>query len=107
MRIVNYYIANPKEGPLVVTTNMLYREFSKLYGIHYTQGMNDSDAAKYLKLNPYILKNYKSYARHYTLAKTIKAIDIIYEYNQYAVGMNIGNSSQTLLKELTIKLLSL
>lgn len=106
-RIANYYIANPKNNPLVVIASMLYREFSKLYAFHYAKNMSDKDIAAALKISPYFVKDYKQYANSFSLQQTVQAIFIIQDFNLKSIGIQSANNSHTLLKELTSKILSL
>jgi DNA polymerase-3 subunit delta len=105
--IANYYMANPKDNPLVVITSMLYAEFNKLYKYHFVKHLPSGEAASKLKLSPYFLKDYEKGAKLYNLNQTISAINIIAEYNLNSIGINVPNNSMTILKELTSKLLAL
>jgi DNA polymerase-3 subunit delta len=106
-RIVNYYIANPKNNPLVVIAAMLYAEFKKLYAFHYAKNMSDKDIASLLKIAPFFISSYRQYANTYSLQQTVQAIFIIQEFNLKSIGIGSANNSHTLLKELTSKILSL
>lgn len=106
-RIANYFIANPKEGPLVVVASSLYAEFSKLYQYHYLKSQPEKEIAATMKLNPFFVKDYKKAAGHYNLAQTIEAIIAIQRFNLNTIGMHVANNDMNLLKELTAKLLSL
>ncbi len=106
-RIANYFIANPKEGPMVLVTSMLYNQFSKLYQYHYAKSMPSKEISTVMKINPYFLKDYQKSSQLYNLSQTIDAIEIIHQYNLHAVGMNTSTNDLSLLKELTAKLLSL
>jgi DNA polymerase-3 subunit delta len=106
-RIARYFMSNPKEHPLVVITAMLYTEFNKLYRFHYTRGMSSQEAASLLKINPYFMKDYTRYAQSFNLKQTAEAIHLIAEYNQAAVGIKSSGNPNTILKELTYKLITL
>jgi DNA polymerase-3 subunit delta len=106
-RIVNYFIANPKEAPLVLVTAMLYNQFSKLYHFHYVKNQAPKDIASTLKVNPYFVKDYQKAAQVYNLSQTIEAIHLIHQYNLHALGIDIAHNDITLLKELTAKLIRL
>lgn len=106
-KIVQYYMANPKEAPLVVVTAMLYNEFSKLYKYHYAKNLPQAEMAKAVGIAPFFIKDYQRASQTYNLAQTIQAIDIIHQYNLYGVGVNIAGNNMSLLKELSFKLLTL
>ena len=106
-RIANYYIAHPKEVHMISVTSMLYSQFSKLYQYHYVKNMPVKDLPVILKIPPFALKDYQKAAQLFNLSQTIEAIKLIHQYNLNAVGLNTATNDNTLLKELTAKLLSL
>jgi len=106
-RIANYFIANPKEGPMVLVTSMLYSQFSKLYQYHYAKNMPAKDIAAVLKINSFFVKDYQKASQLFNLSQTVEAIEIIHQYNLNAIGLNTATNDSTLLKELTAKLLLL
>ncbi len=106
-KIVQYYVANPKEGPMVVLTAMLYNEFCKLYKYHYAKNLGQAEAAKAVGISPFFIKDYQKASQKYNLSQTSKAISIIHEYNLHAIGIDIADNNITMLKELSYKLLSL
>jgi DNA polymerase-3 subunit delta len=106
-RIANYFIANPKEGPMILVTSMLYGQFSKLYQYHYAKAMPAKDIASNLKIGQFFIKDYQKAAQFFNLSQTISAIEILHEYNLQAIGMNVAHNDNRLLKELTSKLLSI
>lgn len=106
-KIVQYYMANPKEGPMVVITAMLYAEFCKLYKYHYAKNLGQAEAAKAVGIAPFFIKDYQKASQKYSLAQTAKAISIIHEYNLHAIGVNIAENNISMLKELSYKLLTI
>ena len=105
--IVNYFISNPKEAPLVVVTATLYGQFCKLYQYHYAKQLGQKEVAAALKINPYFVKDYEQASKRFSLAQTIQGIQCIHEYNLKAIGMNVAQNDLSLLKELTAKLITL
>lgn len=106
-KIVTYYMANPKEAPMVVITAMLYNEFCKIYKYHYAKNLPQAEQAKAIGISPFFIKDYQRAAQLYNLAQTNQAIQIIQQYNLHAIGMNIANNNINMIKELSYKLLSL
>lgn len=106
-KIVHYYISNPKEAPMVVITAMLYTEFCKIYKYHYAQNLPQAEVAKAVGIAPFFVKDYQRAAQKYTLSQTVKAIDIIHQYNLHAIGIDIADNDISMLKELSFKLLTL
>lgn len=106
-RIANYFIANGKNFPLVVVTAAVYSNFCKLYQYHYGAHLPSGELASILKTSPYFLKDYQQAAKKFTLHQTQEAIQIIHQYNLYALGMDVARNDISLLKEMTAKLISL
>lgn len=106
-KIANYFMANPKENPMVVVTATLYGQFAKLYQYHYTSHLQQAEIASLLKIGTFFIKDYANAAKRYNLTQTINAIHIIREYNLNAVGVNVARNNIDLLKEMTAKILAL
>ncbi len=106
-KIVNYFIANPKEAPMVVITAMLYNEFNKLYKYHYAKNLQQAEIAKAIGVSPYFIKDYHKASQSYNIEQTKQAIHIIYQYNLNAIGINIANNNMNMLKDFSYKLITL
>lgn len=108
-RIVQYFAANPKRNPDVVTLGSLYNFFSKLYILQFYRNSPDKDQAEALDLkNTFFLKDYRAALTYFTLERTETAIQLLREYDlkSKGVGYNAtGKAEGDLLKELTWKLL--
>ncbi len=107
INIIHYYEQNPKAGPFVLVLASIYNYFSKLFQLHYTKGMSDSDAMRAIKVPPFVFKNYKSGAMKYPLAKTESVIMYLALYDARSKG--VGNTNKIgpyeLLKELVYKIM--
>lgn len=106
-KIANYFMANTKEFQLVVITATVYGQFAKLYQYHYASHLSQTDIAATLKIPPFYVKDYQAASKRFSLKQTQQAIQIIHQYNLYAVGMEVAKNDLSLLKELTAKLISL
>ena len=47
-RIVNYFAANPKKGPMPVVVSSLYNFFSKVYMLHFLRNLSDQEVLQAL-----------------------------------------------------------
>ena len=106
-KVAQYFITNPKSGNIIMVLGMLYSEFRKIYLYHYSAHLQGNERAAAMQIPPFALNDYHGAARHYTLPKTIKAIECLHEYNLKAIGVNQQYTGQHLLKELTAQLFSL
>lgn len=106
-QITNYFVANPKSGPLVLVLGTLQTFFSKVYAYHYNKNLPDKDIAAAIKVNPYFLKDYKAAAQHYPPLKLENVFYTLEEYDLRSKG--VGNSDikeGELLKEMVYKILN-
>lgn len=106
-KILNYWEANPKKQPLIPTLAMLFGFFAKVFLIVDEKNKSDAELATSLKLNPYVLKEYKAAAKIYG-KNTIFALQYLEEADLQCKGIAFGNREDSeILKELIFKILYL
>jgi DNA polymerase III subunit delta len=108
MRIINYFAANTKDNPFVVSMGALYGYFSKLLILHTLKDKSPNAVAASLGVSPFFVKDYISAAKVYSMASLQKAMHILKEYDLKSKG--VGNTSMdeaALYKELILKLVYL
>jgi DNA polymerase III subunit delta len=103
-RMLNYFIANPKDAPMVLVLGTLFNALQKLYGYHFVANRQQGEIASALKVPPFFVKDYVQYAKRYNLQKTEEALLMMREYNLKAVGVENAASQESLLKELVTRL---
>ncbi|MDG1849655.1 MAG: DNA polymerase III subunit delta [Flavobacteriales bacterium] len=104
-RILNYFEANPKNNPIVVTLSVLYNLFSKVLIYHGLKDKNPQTVAKSLGVNPYFVKDYQKAAQTYNLKNSVKALDTLREADMKSKGYNNPSTPHSdLLKEVIYKL---
>lgn len=105
-RIVNYFAANDKDHPMVVTISSLYGYFSKLLSYHFLPDKSKNTAAAALGVNPFFLADYERAAKLYPPLKLKGIISDLREYDLKSKGVdNTSVSGGELLKELVFKIL--
>jgi len=105
-QIVNYFAANPKNHPLVVTLGMLFSFFQKLMTYHSIKDKNRNNVAAELKVNPYFVNQYSSAARNYSQSKLFDIFTHLKRYDLKSKGVNNTSTKDgELLKELVYKIL--
>ncbi len=107
-RIINYFKANPKPNPLVLTIGSLFGYFSKIYLMHQAKPKTDAEIAAVLGVSnfPMIINEYKTTARNYPKQKTEEVIALLHQYDLMSKGINTsGVDEAALLKELVYKIL--
>lgn len=107
-RIVNYFKANPKNNPLVLTIATLFKYFLNLLTYHYQKKLtpNPQEMAKLLGINAFFMKDYLEGARMYNAMKCARVISLLREYDMKSKGVGNANISEgELLKELIFKIM--
>jgi DNA polymerase III subunit delta len=105
-RIVNYFAANPKSNPFVVSIGSLYAFFSKVLLYHSLEDKSKNNIASALKINPYFTGDYELAGRSFPFSKCIDIIGFLKEYDLKSKGVdNVSATDGELFKELVYKIL--
>lgn len=107
-RIVNYFEANPKSNPLVLTIATLFKYFLNLLTYHYQkkETPNAQEMARLLGINAFFMKDYLEGARLYNAKKCALILSLLREYDMKSKGVGNANISDgELLKELVFKIM--
>jgi DNA polymerase-3 subunit delta len=106
-RIVNYFEANQKSNPLIVTMTVLFNFFSNLMVCHYEQDKSENGIKNALGLRfGFQVTSYLRAMKNYNAFKTMKIISLLRTYDAKSKGF--GNPSVPpgeLLRELTFKIM--
>lgn len=105
-RIINYFAANEKEHPLVMTLSSLYGYFSKILKFHFLADKSKFAAAQALGVNPFFVDGYAKAAANYSTGKLKYIFGYLKEYDLKSKGVDNSNVSHgELMKELIFKIL--
>lgn len=108
-RIQQYFAANIRKNPLIVTISSLYAYFSKVYMLHFLRNAPDAEIVKTLELrSDWFLKEYKIALQNYTLPQTAQVITLLREYDLRSKGVDTDTTNtgeEELMKELFWKIL--
>lgn len=100
-RIINYFGANQKNNPLVVTLSTLHTFFTKIISYHVYKGKQGVNVAAALGVHPFFLKDYESAARTFSIANARRAIGLLHEYDLRSKGVNnLSTGDHELLREM-------
>lgn len=106
-QIANYFVANPKNGPLVLVLGTLQGFFNKIYLTHQYRNTQDKDLAAAIKVSPFFVKDYKVAARNYSEQKLEQIFYVLEEYDLRSKGVNNNSIKEgELLKELVVRILN-
>lgn len=93
-QIINYFEANPKTNPLVVTMSMLFNFFSNMMLAYYAPDKSPRGLMEQLELKlDWQLKDYTKAMRVYSAMKTMQIIDKLRETDGKLKGIRKGNLS--------------
>lgn len=105
MRIVKYFAANPKAGPIQMVIPALYNFFAKVNMIFGVKG-GEKEIASALSVHPFFVKDYTAAARAYGPEGSERAILLLHNYNLRSIGINdSGVEDGELMKELLFKIM--
>lgn len=106
MKIVQYFEANPKAGPIQLILPSLYSFFSKVFMVFGAGTQDEKTIATAIGVNPYFMKDYMQAARLYTYPGVEKVLLLLHQYNLKSVGVgSINTDDASLLKEMLVKMM--
>lgn len=112
-RILQYFKANPKAGPLPMVLGSLYNYFSKVFRLKelHRKRASKQDIMKTLNLRfEFFLQDYETTARNFSEAGIRQLFSLLREYDlkSKGVGSNLaGKQENELLKELVWRMMHL
>ena len=107
IRIIQYFEANPKAGPIQLVLPSLYSFFSKVFMIFGVGTTDEKTIAASIGVNPFFIKEYLLAARIYTYPGVEKVLMLLHQYNLKSVGVgSAGTEDASLYKEMVVKMLS-
>ena len=105
-QIVQYFAANPKENPLVMTNASLFNYFQKILLYHFVPDKSRGSVASALGMNPFFVEGYERTARNYNTAKLKYIFGYLHECDARSKGVdNVSVEDGDLLKEMVFKIL--
>jgi DNA polymerase III subunit delta len=105
-RIINYFAANEKAHPMVMTISSLFGYFCKLLKYAYLKDKNPKSIATELGVHPFFVAEYERAGKNYSVAKLRSIFSYLREYDLKSKGVDRGSATEgELLKELVFKIL--
>jgi len=106
IRIIQYFEANPKAGPIQLVLPSLYSFFSKVFMVFGAGTKDEKTIATSIGVNPYFVKDYIKAAKLYTYPGIEKVLLLLHNYNLKSVGIGSVNTEDALLmKEMVVKMM--
>ncbi|MFO0322837.1 MAG: DNA polymerase III subunit delta [Bacteroidota bacterium] len=105
-RIINYFSANEKEHPSVLTFTALYGYFSKILIYHFAPDKSKFAIAQTLGINPFFVDGIAKASYNYSTGKLKDIFKNLKEYDLKTKGVNNGVTDKgELMRELIFKIL--
>jgi DNA polymerase-3 subunit delta len=105
-RIINYFAANEKNNPMVLTMGNLYSYFNKIMTYHVLSNKSEKNVAAELGVHPFFVKDYVKAAGNYGQSKLVEIFSLLREYDMRSKGVNNESAVHgDLLKEMVYKIL--
>lgn len=105
--IVEYFRANSKNNPTVMTITTIFNFFSNLLLLHFLKEKSDNAMMAELGFKwPIQLRSYKPALRNYNAYKTIEIISAIRDFDAKSKGIGSRQNEYDLLKDLMFKILT-
>lgn len=106
IRIVQYFEANPKAGPIQLILPSLYGFFSKVFMVFGASSQDEKTVAAAIGVSPWFIKDYMLAARLYTYPGIEKVLLLLHQYNLRSVGVHdTGTEDASLFKEMIVKMI--
>ena len=107
IRIIQYFEANPKAGPIQLILPSLYGFFSKVFMVYGASAQDEKTVATAIGVNSFFVKDYLHAARIYTFEGVERVLLLLHQYNLRSVGVNdTGTPDASLLKEMVVKMVA-
>lgn len=106
-RIVEYFKANPKNNPAIISISTIFGRFQNLLIYHYTKDKSPSGYMDALELkNQWALKEYETAAANYNVRQTIEIISALRQADAQSKGIGSRQNEYALLKGLIFHILT-
>jgi DNA polymerase-3 subunit delta len=107
IRIIQYFEANPKAGPIQLILPSLYSFFSKVFMVFGIGSSDEKSIAAAIGVNPYFMKDYMQAAKAYSYPGVEKTLLLLHQYNLKSIGVGSANTEDaSLLKEMVVKIMT-
>ena len=105
LRIIQYFGANPKAGPIQMVLPALYSWFSRVYSVLSMPDKSEAALKPHFYFNSDSAKNAQEALRHYGQQGIERILLLMHQYNLKSLGVgNEGTEDASLMKEMLMKM---
>lgn len=107
-QIVQYFQANTKRNPVIVSVAFFYSFFSKLLIAAYATDKSERGLGSELKISSYAAKDYASALQYYSAGQIQKALSLLKTADLKLKGVNVGSGEEEgqILQELMVGIMA-
>lgn len=107
MKIVQFFDANPKAGPIQLVLPSLYGFFSRVFMIYGAGTGDEKTIAANIGVNPFFVRDYLKASKVYTYPEVERILLLLHQYNLKSVGVgSVYTEDASLLKEMLVKMVA-
>jgi len=106
MKIIQFFEANPKAGPIQLVLPSLYSFFSKVFMVYGSGTADEKTIAVKIGVNPFFARDYITASKLYSYPEVEKVLLLLHQYNLKSIGIgSVNQEDASLLKEMLAKIL--
>lgn len=106
VKIIQYFGANPKAGPIQMVLPALYASFSKIYTVFGMPDKSEAALKPHFYYNTNAVKNAQDTMRNYGYEGIERILLLLHHYNLKGVGVgDTGSADASLMKEMVVKMM--
>ena len=83
----------------------IYNYYLKIFQIQSLKKLSDSEVSKQVGINPFFLNEFKNASMNISMKETVKALNIIKNYDLKSKGINTLVQDEKILKQLALEIL--
>jgi DNA polymerase-3 subunit delta len=105
VRIIQYFEANPKAGPIQLVLSSLYNYFSKIFSMFGMSDLSEAAVKPLFYNNIFAARQALDTMRNFGYDGVESALLLLHDYNLKSIGINsIAKEDASLMKEMVVKM---
>ena len=107
IRIIQYFEANPKAGPMQLVLSSVYNYFSKLFSMFGMADLSENAVKSLFYNNVFAARQALDAMRNFGYEGVESALLLLHDYNLRSIGVNsIAKEDASLMKEMVVKMMN-
>jgi DNA polymerase III subunit delta len=107
IRIIQYFEANPKAGPMQLVLSSVYNYFSKIFSMFGMSDLSENAIKPLFYNNVFAARQALEAMRNFGYDGIESVLLLLHDYNLKSIGVNsIGKEDASLMKEMVVKMIA-